>query len=47
MKSDNPKDPSEKQIENCESAGWEYLGNGLFAKGELIGWFTDNGWHYE
>ena len=35
--------PSPFRIDNCERWGWEYLGDGLFSKGDLVGWFTDNG----
>ncbi len=35
--------PSEKQIINARTAGWEYLGDGLFANGDQLGWFTSNG----
>tara|TARA_Y100000310_G_C20650554_1_gene799167 strand:+ start:1795 stop:1935 length:141 start_codon:yes stop_codon:yes gene_type:complete len=36
--------PSEEQLHNCELMGWEYIGDGLFAKGEAIGYFTIAGW---
>lgn len=39
--------PTQKQIENCAGMGWQYLGDGLFAKGDLLGWFTENGFYKE
>lgn len=39
-----PIEPNEKQISNCKRWGWEYIGDGLFVKNELIGFFTENGW---
>lgn len=35
--------PTQKQIINCELTGWEYLGDGLFAKDDILGYFTDKG----
>lgn len=35
--------PTPKQIEICSACEWEYLGDGIFAKGETMGWFTDSG----
>lgn len=35
--------PTEKMVQNCASMGWEYLGDGLFGKGDVIGWFTSEG----
>lgn len=35
--------PTPKKIENCQSMGWEYMGGGEFLKGDLIGYFTKNG----
>ncbi len=31
--------PTPQQIEFCEVSGWDYLGDGIFARGEQIGWF--------
>jgi len=35
--------PTAQRINNCALCGWEYLGDGVFAKGELLGWFTTRG----
>ena len=35
--------PKSSQIENALSMGWEYLGDGIFAKGEDLGYFTRRG----
>ena len=35
--------PTSQRIANCEACGWEYLGEGLFGKGNVIGYFTDKG----
>lgn len=43
-----PIEPSDKQVMNCISMGWEYLGSGYFEKGALTGYFTStNGWVVE
>lgn len=36
-------EPTEKQLKACEGMNWEYIGDGLFIKGDLVGWFTENG----
>lgn len=36
--------PTQQQLERCELMGWEYLGDGLFSKGEKIGLFTESEW---
>lgn len=37
--------PTEKQIINSGNMGWEYIGDGLFAKGEELGYFIEGrGW---
>jgi hypothetical protein len=35
--------PTDKQIQNCELMGWEYLGEGLFCRGDEMGYFTAEG----
>lgn len=35
--------PSNKQIENTVGMGWQYLGDGIFAKDEELGYFTKQG----
>lgn len=35
--------PTNKQISNSQLLGWEYLGDGLFTKGDLLGYFTQDG----
>lgn len=35
--------PTHKQLECCDLWGWKYIGDGLFGRGELIGYFTDKG----
>jgi len=35
--------PTPIKIENCKSMGWEYMGKGEFLKGDLMGYFTKNG----
>jgi hypothetical protein len=37
------QEPTQKQINNCILAGWEYLGDGLFAKDDVLGYFTKEG----
>lgn len=45
------KDPSDAQIRNAESMGWEYLGNGDFIKEAtddiLTGRYTNEGFKIE
>lgn len=37
--------PTAKQIKNSGNMGWEYIGEGLFAKGEELGYFIEGrGW---
>ena len=33
--------PTADQIRNCKSMGWEYIGDGLFIKGDVIGYFVN------
>lgn len=33
--------PNENMLRNCKAMGWEYLGDGVFAKGDFIGYFVD------
>lgn len=40
-------EPTPIQIRNCKSLGWEYLGDGLFEKDGMIGWFSDRGFEKE
>lgn len=40
---EKPENPTKDQIRNCASWGWEYLGDGIFAKNDTIGYFTKNG----
>lgn len=35
--------PNANQLRNCASSGWDYLGDGLFAKGDHMGYFTERG----
>jgi hypothetical protein len=35
--------PTQLQIDNCALFGWEYLDDGLFSKGDLLGYFTPMG----
>jgi hypothetical protein len=40
--------PTPKQLENTTISGWEYLEDGLFVKGDVMGYFTeDGGWYVE
>lgn len=39
--------PSQKQIDNAEMMGWEYVGDGLFGRGHLIGFYTSEGFKVE
>jgi len=39
--------PSNQQIERCAMMNWEYMGMGLFSRGEQMGWFTDKGFFKE
>ncbi len=36
--------PTPQQMERCELMGWEYLGDGIFARGNHLGSFIDNHW---
>ena len=38
-----PVQPSDQQIECCALMGWEYLGDGIFARGGQLGWFESSG----
>lgn len=35
--------PTEKQIENAIAMGWEYLGDGIFCKEDVMGYYTKTG----
>lgn len=35
--------PTPQQIENTLGMGWEYLGDGIFAKNDELGYFTKRG----
>jgi hypothetical protein len=35
------KTPNPKMLRNCKAMGWEYLGDGIFAKGDVIGYFVE------
>lgn len=35
--------PTTTQLNNCERWGWDYLGDGIFTKGEWLGYFTKQG----
>lgn len=37
------KKPTKEQLENCALMNWTYIGDGLFTKGDFIGYFTDSG----
>lgn len=39
----NPIEPSDEQIESCVSWGWEYLEDGIFLKGDIVGYYTLDG----
>jgi len=40
--------PTANQIINCVRMGWYYLGEGLFCKDEMLGYFTtDRGFYNE
>lgn len=32
-------EPTQDQIKNCKVSGWHYDGDGLFTRGDDIGWF--------
>jgi len=37
--------PTVKQVTNAHSMGWQYIGDGYFARGDDIGGFVDGrGW---
>lgn len=33
--------PTAERIENCALCGWQYLGDGMFCKGDWIGYFSE------
>jgi len=35
--------PKPQRIINAESMGWQYLGDGIFAKGDELGYFSRTG----
>lgn len=35
--------PTQLQIRNAYFMGWVYLGDGLFTRDELLGYFTETG----
>lgn len=37
-------EPTPIRIKNAASMGWEYLGDGLFSRGEQLGGWTDEKW---
>ena len=39
--------PTDKQINNSELMGWTYEGEGIFFRGEQIGYFTVSGFRKE
>lgn len=43
----NKNEPSESQLEKCKALGWEYLGDGIFVKGERMGWFEGRSFQKE
>ncbi len=40
---DNPIEPTNEQIESCINWGWEYLQDGIFLKGDIVGYYTVGG----
>ena len=38
-----PKPPTPEQIENAALMGFEYIGDGIFIRGDEIGYFTERG----
>ena len=42
-----PLEPTSDQLQNCVSWGWEYIGDGLFMKDDLMGYFTKYGFKRE
>lgn len=36
-------EPTDRQIERCKLMGWDYMGDGLFECGSLMGYFTETG----
>jgi len=34
-----PTEPTDVQRERASLMGWSYLGDGLFGRGDFIGWF--------
>lgn len=47
MKQPKAIQPTQAQIANCLSTGWEYDNEWFFAKGDLIGYFTAEGFKKE
>jgi len=39
--------PTVKQLGLCAMMGWEYIGDGLFTRGDLVGYFTAEGFKKE
>lgn len=35
-------EPTKKQLDQCALLGWEYIGDGLFVREPLIGWFDEH-----
>lgn len=33
--------PTPDQIENSKALGWEYVGDGYFVKGDMMGYFVE------
>ena len=42
-----PKEPTPKQLQYSAYMGWEYMGDCLFQKGDLIGWYHERGFWKE
>ncbi len=41
-----PKNPTPVQKENAGFMGWQYLGDGMFSRGDDLGGYTNAGWVY-
>jgi hypothetical protein len=39
--------PTDDQIENAELMGWVYHGDGIFSRGDRLGWYTVDGGFYK
>lgn len=38
-----PIEPTPQQLQNCKDFGWLYLEDGIFCKGDILGYFTAEG----